>query len=283
LATEVEKEEGMRVLISVDMEGLAGVVTGTDVSPGEIDYERNRHLMTNEASAAVRGAHAFSADIETTVADAHGPFTNILPDELDERARLVRGRPRQLGMMSELEGADAAIFVGYHGQSGTATSVLSHTINSGCISDVRCNGRSLGEIGLNASLAAHHGVPVVLVCGDDTVAKEAQGLVEGVATVVVKRALGARAGDSLHPAEACRRIEAAVPGALAHRGAMKSIRFSGPVEVEVDLHYENMAENPLLLPGARRTGAKTIAYSAPDFPSAYRVIRLITVLASAKG
>jgi hypothetical protein len=160
LATEVEKEEGMRVLISVDMEGLAGVVTGTDVSPGEIDYERNRHLMTNEASAAVRGAHGFSADIETTVADAHGPFTNILPDELDERARLVRGRPRQLGMMSELEGADAAIFVGYHGQSGTATSVLSHTINSGCISDVRCNGRSLGEIGLNASLAAHYGVPV---------------------------------------------------------------------------------------------------------------------------
>jgi D-amino peptidase len=271
----------MRVLISVDMEGLAGVATGTDVIPGESDYQRNRHLMTAEASAAVRGAHAFLADIETTVADAHGPFTNILPEELDERARLVRGRPRQLGMMSEIEGADAAIFVGYHGKSGTATSVLSHTINGGCITDVRCNGLSLGEIGLNAALAAHHGVPVVLVCGDDSVAREAQGLVEGVATVVVKKAIGARAADSLHPAEACRRIEAAVPGALADRGRVQSISFSGPVEVEVDLFREHMAENPLLLPGSRRVAARTVGYGAPDFLTAYRVIRLITVMASA--
>jgi D-amino peptidase len=273
----------MRVLISVDMEGLAGVEALSDVMPGESDYQRNRHLMTAEASAAVRGAHAFSADIETTVADAHGPFTNILPEELDDRARLIRGRPRQLAMMSGVEGADAAIFVGYHSKSGTAASVLSHTINIGCVADVRCNARSLGEIGLNAALAAYHGVPVVLVCGDDTVATEAQGLVEGVATVVVKRALGARAGDSLHPAEACRRIEAAVPGALSDRGRMKSISFSGPVEVEVDLYREHMAENPLMIPGARRTAARTIAYGAPDFLTAYRVVRLITVLAAANG
>jgi D-amino peptidase len=273
----------MRVLISVDMEGLAGVVTGTDVIPGESDYQRNRHLMTAEASAAVRGAHAFLADIDTTVADAHGPLTNILPEELDERARLVRGRPRPLCMMTEIEGADAAIFVGYHGQSGTATSILSHTISSACISEVRCNGRSLGELGLNSALAAHHGVPVVLVCGDDTVAREAQDLVEGVATVVVKRALGARAGDSLHPAEACRRIEAAVPGALADRERMKSISFSGPVDVEVDLLREHMAENPLLLPGTKRVAARTVGYGATDFPTAYRVIHLIMLLASVQG
>lgn len=280
---EVVEEDRMRVLISVDMEGLAGVDTLTDVIPGESDYQRNRHLMTAEASAAVRGAHAFMAGIETTVADAHGPFTNILPEELDERARLVRGRPRPLAMMSGIEGADAAIFVGCHGQSGTSTSVLAHTINLGGIADVRCNGRSLGEIGLNVALAAFHGVPVVLVCGDDTVSREAKGVVEGVATVVVKMALGARAGDSLHPAEACRRIEAAVPGALADRGRMKSISFSGPVEVEVDLYREDMAETPLMIPGARRTAARTIAYCAPDFLSAYRVVRLITVLGAASS
>ncbi|HVD02880.1 MAG TPA: M55 family metallopeptidase [Candidatus Dormibacteraeota bacterium] len=273
----------MRVLISVDMEGIAGAVTGTDVVPGEIDYQRNRHLMTAEASAAVRGALAFSAAMEVTVSDAHGPFTNILPEELDERARLVRGRPRRLSMMTGVEGADAAIFIGYHGKAGTATSVLSHTINGTCVSDVRCNGRSLGEIGLNAAFAAHHGVPAVMVCGDDTVAAEAAAVIKGVTTVVVKRALGSRTAESLHPSQACRLIEAAVPKALESRGGVEALSFPGPVEVEVDLRRETMAENPLLVPGVSRLGPTTVGGTAPNFHAAYQLIELITILAAVAG
>src|SRR5579872_678554 len=110
----------MLVLISVDMEGLAGVATGSDVTPGEAGYAQSQVLMTEEANAAVRGAYAFASDVETVVVDSHGPTTNILPEQLDERARLIRGRPRELAMMSGVEGASAAIFVGYHGQFNTA-------------------------------------------------------------------------------------------------------------------------------------------------------------------
>ena len=270
----------VRVHISVDMEGIAGAVTGTDVLPAEADYALTRHLMTAEASAAVRGVFAHDADATVIVADSHGPFTNLIQEELDSRARLVRGRPRPLAMMTGVQGADAAIFVGYHGRAGTAQSVLSHTINGGCVSDVRCNGRQVGEIGLNAALAQHFEVPVVLVCGDDTVAAEAGSVIEGVTTVVGKWSLGARAAESLHPAVACQQIEQAVPAALARRAAVRALTFPGPVEVEVDLYREMMVENPLLIPGVARTGPRTVRSVAPDFLRAYELIMLITMVAA---
>lgn len=269
----------MRVLVSVDMEGIAGVATPDDVTPESHEYQRGRRLMTNEASSAVRGVLRFDPEAEVVVTDAHGPFTNLIPELLDQRALLVRGRPRPLGMITEVDRAQAAIFIGYHGQVGSATSVLSHTISGACIHDVRCQGRSLGEIGLNSALAAHFGVPTVLVAGDDTVAAEAQQLIEGVSTVTVKRALGARAAESLHPEEACRRIEAAVPQALQDRDRVRANRFEGEVEVEVDFHREAMTEPGLLVPGVTRAGGVTLAYRAPNFPVAFDVIRLLAVLA----
>jgi D-amino peptidase len=269
----------VRVLISVDMEGIAGVAVPDDVSPGTPDYQRGRHLMTREANAAVRGVLAHQSGAEVVVADSHGPFTNLIPEELDERARLVRGRPRPLGMVTGLEGSSAAIFVGYHGKVGTQTSVLSHTISGVAIAVVRCQGKSLGEIGLNASLATHLGIPVVLVAGDDTVSNEAKELIAGVSTVTVKVARGARAAESLHPEEACRRIEQAVPEALERREQVRGPRFDGAVEVEVAFHREAMCEPGLLIPGVSRTDGTTLAYRAPDFRTAYEVIRLLAVLA----
>ena len=164
----------MRVLVSVDMEGIAGVVDRDDISPGHGEYERNRKLLTAEASAAVRGVHAYEADAQVLVTEAHAAFRNLLPELLDRRAELLRGDPKPGGMMAGLApDVDAILFIGYHGKAGTARSVMSHTISGGVIADVRCDGRSLGELGLNTALAAHSGVPAVLVSGDDTVAAEA--------------------------------------------------------------------------------------------------------------
>lgn len=270
----------MRILISVDMEGIAGVAVPDDVRPGTPEYQRGRHLMTREANAAVAGALEGGAEIEVVVADAHGPFTNLIPEELDRRARLVRGRPRPLGMLTGIEDADAAIFVGYHGRVGSVNSVLSHTINGACVRDVRCGGRSLGEIGLNSALAGHLGIPVVLVCGDDTVAREAEEVNPGVATVAVKRALGAGAAESLHPEEVERRIREAVPRALAGREKVRTLRLEGPIDLELDFHRERMTEPGLLVPGVRRLGAFTVGYRAEDFRQAYDVTMLLAVLAA---
>jgi D-amino peptidase len=131
----------MRVLVSIDMEGIAGVVDG---------------------------------EAEVLVTEAHAGFRNLLPELLDRRAELLRGKPKPDGMMAGLaDGVDAVLFIGYHGKAGTPRSVLAHTIHGGVVADVRCDGRSLGELGLNTALAAHSGIPPVLVAGDDTVAAEA--------------------------------------------------------------------------------------------------------------
>jgi D-amino peptidase len=269
----------MRVLISVDMEGIAGVVNRDDIMPGHPEYERNRKLLTAEANAAVRGAFAYDAGAEVLVTEAHAVFRNLLPELVDRRAELLRGDPKPDGMMGGLaDDVDAVVFIGYHGKAGTPASVMSHTISGGVIADVRCNGRSLGELGLNTALAAHRGVPAVLVAGDDTVATEAADVAPGMHTVVVKRALGARAAASLHPDEACERIEQAVPKALADRESVQALRFDGPVQLEVEVLRPGMTEHALLVPGMERIDGRTLRYAAPDFPTAYRVADLIALL-----
>src|SRR5580693_9160655 len=212
------------------MEGIAGVVDGDDVRPGQGEYERYRRQITAEASAAVRGVYAADPDAQVLVTEAHGGFRNLLPDLLDRRAELLRGKPKPDGMMAGLaEGADAALFIGYHGKAGTPRSVLAHTIHGGVVADVRCEGRSLGEIGLNAALAAHSGVPAVLVSGDDTVAAEAALVAPGIYAAAL-----------LHPDEACDRIEQEVPKALADRAAIQPLRFDGPVLLEVEVLRPHM-------------------------------------------
>jgi D-amino peptidase len=270
----------MRVLVSVDMEGIAGVVDPEDIGPGRGEYERNRKLLTAETNAAVRGVYACDADAQVLVTEAHAAFRNLLPELLDRRAELLRGEPKADGMMAGLAaGIDAVLFIGYHGKAGTPRSVMAHTISGGVIADVRCDGRSLGEIGLNTALAAHRGVPVALISGDDTVAAEAAEVAPGIHAVVVKRALGIRAAALLHPDEACDRIEAAVPDALASRRNVRPLRFDGPVLLEVDVLRPNMAERPLLIPGTELKGGTTVRYAAPDFPTAYQVTELIALLA----
>jgi len=269
----------VRVLVSVDMEGIAGVVDGEDVSPGKAEYERNRKLITGEASAAVRGVYAYDPGAQVLVSEAHAGFRNLLADQLDRRAELLRGKPKPDGMLSGLaDGVDAAVFIGYHGKAGTARSVLAHTIHGGVVADVRCDGRSLGELGLNAAMAATAGVPAVLVAGDDSVAAEAADVVPGMHAVVVKRALGGAAAASLHPDEACDRIEAEVPKALADRDSVRAPRFDGPVHLEVDVLVPRMTERALLVPGVELAGPRTLSYRAPDFPTAYRVTQVITML-----
>lgn len=269
----------MRVLVSVDMEGIAGVVHGDDVIPGHGEYERNRRLLTAEANAAVRGVHAFAADAQVLVTEAHAGFRNLLPESLDRRAELLRGSPKPGGMMAGLAADMAAVlFIGYHGKAGTPRSVMAHTISGGVVADVRCNGRSLGELGLNTALAAHSGVPPVLVSGDDTVAAEAADVAPGIRSVVVKHALGARAATLLHPEEACDRIEHEVPEALAARAAVRPLRFDGPVRLEVQVHRPRMTEHALLVPGMELKDGCTLRYTAPDFPTAYQVIELIATL-----
>lgn len=268
----------MRVLISADIEGVSGVVGYDDTLPDRPDYPAARQLFTEEVNAAVRGVLAHDPTAEVVVADSHAHFRNLLPEQLDRRARLLRGVPRPDLMMTGIaDGVDAVLLVGHHGKAGTARAVLAHTLNGLAIRDVRCDGRSLGEIGLNVAFAAAHGVPTVLVTGDDAAAAEATAVAPGIRTVAVKRALGGMAADNLHPAEARDRIEAAVPEALAARASVEPLTFPGPVVLEIDLVRPVMVEPFLLVPGMQRAGDSGLRYHAPDFATAYGLVNLVAL------
>ncbi|NUW00125.1 M55 family metallopeptidase [Streptomyces sp. CAI 127] len=293
----------MKALISVDMEGISGIVHSSETNPERYDYQRGRELMTAEANAVIAGVLDAEPTADVLVADAHGTFRNLLPEQLDRRARLVRGKPRGLNMLAGLdEEADAALFVGYHVRAGEGPGVLAHTMNGEILDvrvagrapgegargtghapgeDVRITGRSLGEIGLNAAMAGHLGVPVVLLSGDDAACAELTELVPAAVTVPVKEALGAAAAVTLHPEEARDRLRRAAADAVTRRTEIPPLSLTGPLDVEVDLAGAHTVDLATLIPGVSRTaGARTIAFTAPDYATAYRLILLLAQLAT---
>ncbi|WP_097870524.1 M55 family metallopeptidase [Streptomyces sp. rh34] len=274
----------MKLLISVDMEGVSGIVHPSETNPERYDYQRGRELMTADANAVVAGVLDADPTAEVLVADAHGTFRNLLPEQLDRRARLVRGKPRALNMLAGLdEGTDAALFVGYHVRAGEGPGVLAHTMN-GEILDVRVAGRSLGEIGLNAAMAGHLGVPVVLLSGDDAACAEMTDLVPAAVTVPVKEALGMAAAVTLHPEEARDRLRRAAADAVTRRAAIPPLTLTpAPLDVEVDLASPHTIDLATLVPGVSRAdGARTVTFTSPDYATAYRLILLLAQLATIK-
>ncbi|MET8042864.1 M55 family metallopeptidase [Micromonospora sp. NPDC005215] len=273
----------MKALISVDLEGISGIVHPAETNPDRYDYERGRALMTAEANAVIAGVLDAEPDAVVWVADAHGTFRNMLPEDLDRRAHLVRGKPRPLGMLAGLdEHTDAVLLVGYHARAGAGPAVLAHTI-SDAILDVRVAGRSLGEIGLNAAMAGHLDVPVVLLSGDDTACSELSELAPSAVTVAVKQALGQAAAVALHPQEARERLRKAAADAVARRASIAPVRVAGPLDVEVDLYGPYMVDLATLVPGVARVGGgRTVAFHAADFAEAYRLVQLLVELASIK-
>jgi len=271
----------MRVFVTVDIEGVAGVVNSQEGSPGNPEYERARRLMTAEASAVVAGIFEVDPEARVTVADVHGPYRNVIPEELDERATLSRGKPRIYGMVHGIErGYDAAMFVGVHGRAGSGPSVLSHTF-TGTILDVRINGRPMGELGLNAAVAGAYGVPVLLVAGDQSVVTEARDLFgDGVETVQVKESFAHLSAESLHPRVAQQRLREASARVTRARPDVAPLRVETPVHVELELARPVLADLAEMIDGAERVSGRGIRFVREDMPSAYRVLRLITVLCS---
>ena len=169
----------MKLLICADMEGVTGVTEWNHVSPSHAEYPRFRRLMTADVNAAVRGAFEGGAT-EIIVADGHNLGTNILIEELDPRARLNGGTTAPLAMVQGIQdGPDAVFFVGYHARNGTQNAILDHTWSSSTVADVWLNGRVTGEIGLNAGVCGHFGVPVLLVTGDQSAGAEAREWLPG--------------------------------------------------------------------------------------------------------
>lgn len=268
----------LKVYISVDMEGIAGVVASHQTGPSGHEYGWARRLMTAEANAAIAAAFDAGAT-EVVVNDSHGPQTNLPADEVDRRASLITGQPKPMGMAQGLDSTfDAAIYIGYHAHGSEAHAVLGHTF-SGALKHVRLNGQEVGEYGLNGMVAGHFGVPVVLISGDDKIAAEAQAFFPGIEAVVVKQGIAMTAARTLHPLEARARIAAGVKAALGRRAGMRPVRLPTPITLEIELATMAYADAAANVPGMVRVNGLTVRYVAPDALTAYRVSRVIMALA----
>jgi len=267
----------MRVYISCDMEGISGVVAGKQTGANGEEYKRAQKLMTGEVNAAIEGALAGGAS-EVLVNDSHGSMRNILIEELNPAAQLISGSPKPLSMMQGIaDSFDAAFFIGYHAQAGTAYSVLDHTY-SGIVYQVRLNGRPLGETGLNAALAGYFGVPVVLVTGDKLLVEEATALLGTVEGVAVKESCGRYAARCLVPEAARELIREAAQSALSKKGS-KPFVVEPPITLAVDFTSSAHLDMAELIPGSRRTGGRHIEYTHDDFLTVYKVWRAMLKLA----
>lgn len=272
----------MKILISTDIEGVAGVFHAEQVRAGNGEYERARAWMTAEANAAVQGAIAGGAE-EILVNDSHGGFRNLLPDGLDERARLVLGKPRYLGMMGGLEEAcDAVFMIGYHSRS-QGRGILAHTINSFAFARVVINGMELGEAGLYGALAGELGVPVILGTGDDVFIEETRDTFPGAEWVQTKVAHGQGSGITLSPAASRRAIAAAAETAVRNfmrGGDKKAVPFRIPAPIECRLQTQSSAIADLfcMWPTLERVDGVTLRFTTDSMQSAIRTLNSLAAM-----
>jgi D-amino peptidase len=290
----------VRIYISADMEGITGLVDAMDVQPGGADYERGRVMMTEDVNAAVRGALA-AGGTDILVNDAHGPMRNILPDQLHPAARLVRGRPKPMGMLEGLDGSfDAALCVGYHARAGTL-GVLSHSFMGHEIEDMWLDDQPAGEIGLTHATASALGVPVVLLTGDDAACREAAGWDRAVRTVPVKKARDRFAAELLPVPEARQEIEKTAAAALqaasgetATAGRLTLVQATprasaaprdpaAPATLAVRWQSASVASMLLGIPGVTARDSRTVQATGP-VPELFRLFSVwITVAGALTG
>jgi D-amino peptidase len=258
LASPSARQAPLKVFISVDMEGLAGVVTGSDVSPSGPDYAHFRAIMAAETNAAVEGAFAAGAT-EVLVRDSHGSKQNLLPGDVNPRARLLRGQG--VGPKNMMEGIDktfgAVVFVGYHAKAGTPNAILEHT-STGNVVDFSINGVSLPEAGYNAMVAGLYDVPVVFIAGDRAVVDQVRGLLGPIEAVAVKEEIG-DASNGMSPKEAQDEIRKAVQTAVRNRAKMKPYKLPGPYTMVLKVKTERPVYS-----GAQRVSQGEFRFTSPD-------------------
>ena len=271
----------MRVYVSVDMEGVAGVVHVDQTRRAGHDYERARRWMTAEANAAILGAYDGGATA-IIVNDSHGDMRNLAIDDLDPRAEVISGSLKPMSMAEGISvGLGCALFVGYHAGAGSRAGILDHTYYGKVVGRLRVNGRDWNETAINAAVCGALGIPVALVTGDETTCAQAREVLGDVETVSVKAAITRYAARSVHPNVAQDRIRAGARRAVerAAAGAFAPFTPDPPLSLEIDFVNSACADAAELVPDTRRTAGLTCAYSADSAVTLLRVIQAWTMLA----
>jgi len=256
--------KGLKIYISVDMEGVAGVVTADQLGPGGFEYERFRHFMTNETLAAVNAANQSGAK-EIVVGDSHGNGESLLIEEFPKNVRIVRSWPRHGGMMAGLDSSfDAALFVGYHASTTNTRGVRAHTFSSAHLTRVSLNGNPVTEGEFNAAYAGALGVPVIFASGDDAALEELKSRLGNLETTETKKNLSFHSAETLTPEASCEKIGAGVKAALARLHDFKPYAMKTPVTLEISFKNYTPAQMISYLRSVQRVDSHTIRFMGKD-------------------
>jgi D-amino peptidase len=260
----------VKIYISADMEGTAGVCSWEQCDPSNVaEYPIYRRYMSREVRAAIDGAREGGAT-EFVINDSHWDMRNLLWDELPDDVRVISGGRKPLSMSQGYgPGFAGALFTGYHGKAGEAGATLAHTYTSDSIFNVTINGTVCSEATLNAAFAGVYGIPLLMVSGDATIVRDVRAQMPWVAGVAVKDAIGYYAADSLTPQAACGAIRAGARDAVARAAEARPFVFEPPVAMEIELARVECADFVELMPDFVRIGGRTVRFVAPDYPSAY--------------
>ncbi len=262
----------MKVFISVDMEGITGLTDPEDVLTDGADYQRGRVFMTQDANAAILGAFDAGAT-EVLVNDSHWVMRNILLEQLDPRAKLIKGFHKPMCMVQGLdESYDAAVFIGYHACAGTEGGVLAHTLLGKEIHNVLLNDEPIGEARLNALMAGHFGVPVVFVAGDTAACAEAKKIVgNDLTTYAVKDGIDMFTATCLHPEVTKKGIREGVRHALKGK-KRKPYKMKGPYRFGIEWNTTTIASTCAYIPGVKKVNSRTSEFTTGNLPEAMGLI-----------
>ncbi len=269
------QERRLKIYISADMEGVVGVVTNEQLGPQGFEYARFREFMTQEVNAAIEGAFAGGAT-EIVISDSHGNGQNLLIEKLPCNVLLVRAWPRPLGMMQGIDETFAgAMFIGYHTGTTNLEGVRAHTISSARLADVRLKGISVSEAGLNAAIAGHFNVPVILVSGDDAVVKETTALLGNIEGAIVKWASGFHSAKTMMPEASYQLIREKAQRAVRRISEFKPHKLNGPIELDVRFKNYRPSEVLSYLSIVQRTDAHSIRFVGKDIVEVSKFLSFI--------
>jgi D-amino peptidase len=265
-----------KMFISVDMEGISGVVDPAQLGPDGFEYQRAREWMTGEVNAAIAGIRA-AGPAEVVVCDSHGNGQSVLIDKLPDDVRIVRGFPRPLEMMQGIDDTfGAAVFIGYHASEWTPNAVRGHTISSARLLGVKLNGVEVSEGIFNAALAGHFNVPVAFVSGDRLAVTQLQKTVTGVEGVVVKEPYGYHSAQTVTPARGQALIREGVMRAMGKLASLQPYHVTAPIALEVGFKLTIDAERAAFVPGLSRADAHNVKGAFKDMPEITRLLQVLT-------
>ncbi len=275
VAITARAQNRLKIYISADMEGITGVVTNEQLGPAGFEYARFREFMTQEVNAAIEAARAAGAT-DIVVSDSHGNGQNLLIEKLPRDILVIRSWPRPLMMMQGIDETFAGvIFIGYHTGTTNSQGVRAHTISSARLADVRLKGVSVSEAGLNAAIAGHFNVPVIMVSGDDAVVKETQALLGNVEGAVVKWASGFHSAKTLVPEAGQQLIREKVKAAMARLKDFKPYKLAAPLQLDVRFKNYRPSEVLSYLSVVERVDAHSIRYLGKDMVDVSKFLEFI--------